>query len=150
MTRDGIVKGVVVCRKHKYGHLFHMFLVEGTRRNIIKAKNELGKEAMLERNDFYPAKIPSLRISKEDMDKIKSGVHIINHRITPKWIDLVDGFKNKRFNVIKLTHANRHVYLRLYSIDRSIKRKIIKESANGILTKEILSVRYVIRDILFE
>lgn len=140
----------MVCRKHKYGHLFHMFIVEGTRGNIILAKNEFGRKEKLERNDFYPIKVPSLRISKEDMDKVIAGVHILNHKITKSWIGLVEGFKNREFNVIRLTHANRRVYIKLDAIDRSIKRKIIKESANGVLTKEILSIRYVIRNVLFE
>lgn len=147
---DGIKKGVMVCRKHKYGHLFHMFIVEGTGGNIILAKNEFGRKEKLERNDFYPIKVPSLRISKEDMDKVIAGVHILNHKITKSWIGLVEGFKNREFNVIRLTHANRRVYIKLDAIDRSIKRKIIKESANGVLTKEILSIRYVIRNVLFE
>lgn len=147
---DGIRKGVVVNRKNIYGHLYNVFLVEGTSGDIIKAKNELGKKTILERDDFYPVKTPSLRISKEDMDKIKAGVHTLNHAITKSWIDVVEGFKDGQFKIIKLTHVNRHVYVLLDSINRSIKRKVIKESANGVLTKEILSVRYVIRDILFE
>lgn len=147
---DGIVKGVVVRRKNIYGHLYNTFLVEGTRGDTVEAKNTLGKKTTLERNDFYPVKVPSLRISNEDMDKIKAGVRILNHNITKSWIDLVEEFKDTNFKVIRLTHANRKVYVLLNSINRSIKRKIIKESANGTLMKEILSVRYSIRNILFE
>ena len=150
MTNDGIVKGVVVRRKNIYGYLFNTFLVESTCGDNIKAKDTLGKKTILERNDFYPVKVPSLRISKEDMDKIKAGVRILNHNITKSWIDVVERFKDTNFKVIMLTHANRRVYVLLDSINRSIKRKIIKESANGILTKEILSVRYVIHNTLFE
>ena len=147
---DGIVKGVVVRRKNIYGHLYTTFLVKGTRGDTIEAVNILGKKTKLERNDFYPVKVPSLRISKNEMDKILAGAHILNHNITKSWIDVVEEFKDTNFKVIRLTHANRRVYVLLDSINRSIKRKIIKESANGVLTKEILSVRYVIRDILFE
>lgn len=147
---DGIVKGVVVRRKNIYGHLFNTFLVKGTRGDTIEAINTLGRKTTLERNDFYPVKVPSLRISKEDMDKIKAGVCILNHNITKSWIDVVEEFKDTNFKVIRLTYANRKVYVLLNSINRSIKRKIIKESANGTLMKEILSVRYSIRDILFE
>lgn len=147
---DGIVKGVVVRRKYIYGHFFNTFLVEGTRGDTIKAKDTLGRKTTLDRNNFYPVKVPSLRISKEDMDKIKAGVRIFNHNITKSWIDVVEKLKDTNFKVIRLTYANRRVYVLLDSINRSIKRKVIKESANGVLTKEILSIRYVIHEILFE
>lgn len=147
---DGIKKGVAVYRKNKYGHLYNIFLVEGTRGDKILAKTLNGRKITLERNDFYPVKIPSLRISNEEMDKIIAGVRVFNHNITQSWVDVVEGFKDGQFKIVKLTHVNRHVYVLLDSINRSIKRKIIKESANGVLTKDILSVRYVIRDILFE
>ncbi len=62
MNTDGIVKGVVVYRKNKYGHLYNVFLVEGTNGDAIKAKNILGRKTKLERNDFYPVKVPSLLI----------------------------------------------------------------------------------------
>lgn len=150
MITDGIAKGIVVCRKHKYGHLYHLFFVEGTSGDIIKAKDEIGRKTTLKRSDFYPTKVPSLRISKEDMDKIIAGVRVLNHKITKSWIDVVEGFKNRRFKVIRLTQANRRVYVKLNDIDRSVKKKIIKESANGILTKQILSIRYIISSIVFE
>lgn len=147
---DGIVKGVVVRRKYIYGHFFNTFLVEGTRGDTIKAKDTLGRKTTLDRNDFYPVKVPSLRISKKDMDKIKAGVRIFNHNITKSWIDVAEKIKDTNFKVIRLTYANRRVYVLLDSINRSIKRKVIKESANGVLTKEILFIRYVIHEILFE
>lgn len=150
MTNDGIKKGVVVYRKNIYGHLYNVFLVEGTRGDTILAKNKLGKLTTLERNDFYSVKVPSLRVSKEEMDKIKAGVRVFNHHITQSWVDVVEGFKNKEFQIIRLTHANRRVYVLLENIERSIKRKIIKESANGTLTKQILSIRYTIWDTMFE
>lgn len=150
MNTDGIVKGVVVYRKNKYGHLYNVFLVEGTSGDTIKAKNILGRKTKLERNDFYPVKVPSLRISKEDMDNIIGGARVLNHNITKKWIDIVEGFKNKQFEIIKLTQSNRRVYVLLSNIDRSVKRKIIKESANGTLTKQIFSIRYTIYKIVFE
>lgn len=147
---DGIKKGVVVYRKNKYGNLYNTFLVEGTSGNTIKAKNIFGKKTILERNDFYPVKVPSLRISKEDMDKIINGARYLNQKITKSWTDVVEGFKNKRFKIIRLTQANRRVYVKLNDINRSVKKKIIKESANGILTKQILSIRYIISSIVFE
>ena len=147
---DGIKKGVVVYRKNKYGHLYNVFLVEGTSGDTIKAKNIFGRKTTLERNDFYPVKVPSLRISKEDMDKVVTGVRILNHNITKQWVDVVEGFKDKQFEIIRLTQTNRRVYVLLDKIDRSVKRKIVKESANGILTKQILSIRYIISDIVFE
>lgn len=147
---DGIKKGVVVYRKNIYGHLYNVFLVEGTRGDVFLAKKVYGRKITLERNDFYPVKTPSLRVSKEEMDKIKADVKVFNHNITQSWVDVVEGFKEKQFEIIRLTHANRRVYVRLDRIDRSIKRKIIKESANGTLTKDILSIRCMIRDIVFE
>ena len=147
---DGIKKGVVVYRKNIYGHLYNMFLVEGTRGNTFKAKNTLGKKTILERNDFYPVKTPSLRVSKEEMDKIIAGIRVLNHNITQSWIDVVEGFKNNEFQIVRLTHANRRVYVILENIERSIKKKIVKESANGTLIKQILSIRYTIWDKIFE
>ena len=147
---DGIKKGVVVYRKNTYGHLYNIFLVEGTRRDKIFAKTLSGFKITLERNDFYSVKVPSLRISKEEMDKVIAGVRVFNHNITPTWIDVVEGFKEKQFEIIRLTHANRKVYVMLESINRSVKNKIVKESANGILTKQIFSIRCVIWNIIFE
>lgn len=147
---DGIKKGVVVYRKNKYGHLYNVFLVEGTRGDNIKAKNIFGRKTILERNDFYPVKVPSLIISKEDMDKVVDGVRVLNHNITKQWVDVVEGFKDKKFEIVKLTQANRRVYVLLDKIYRSVKRKIVKESANGTLTKQIFSIRYIIRDFMFE
>lgn len=147
---DGIKKGVVVYRKNTYGHLYNIFLVEGTRGDKIFAKTLSGLKITLERNDFYPVKVPSLRISKEEMDKVVAGVRVFNHNITPTWIDVVEGFKEKQFEIIRLTHANRKVYVMLESINRSVKNKIVKESANGILNKQIFSIRYAIWDIIFE
>lgn len=116
---DGIKKGVAVYRKNKYGHLYNIFLVEGTRGDKILAKTLNGRKITLERNDFYPVKIPSLRISKEE------------------------------FEIIRLIHANRKVYVMLESINRFFKNKIV-ESANGILTKQIFSIRCAIWNIIFE
>lgn len=147
---DGIKKGVVVYRKNIYGHLYNTFLVEGTSGDTIKAKNTLGKKTTLERNDFYPVKTPSLRVSKKEMDKIIAGVRVLNHNITQSWIDVVEGFKNNEFQIVRLTHANRRVYVILENIERSIKKKIVKESANGTLIKQILSIRYTIWDKIFE
>lgn len=147
---DGIVKGVVVRRKNIYGHLYNTFLVKGTRGDTIEAVNTLGKKTKLERNDFYPVKVPSLRISKEEMDKVVAGVRVFNHNITQSWVDVVEGFKEKQFEIIRLTHANRKVYVMLESINRSVKNKIVKESANGILTKQIFSIRCAIWNIIFE
>lgn len=147
---DGIKKGVVVYRKNIYGHLYNTFLVEGTSGDTIKAKNTLGKKTTLERNDFYPVKTPSLRVSKKEMDKIIAGVRVLNHNITQSWIDVVEGFKNNEFQIVRLTNANRRVYVILENIERSIKKKIVKESANGTLIKQILSIRYTIWDKIFE
>lgn len=147
---DGIKKGVVVYRKNIYGHLYNTFLVEGTSGDTIKAKNTLGKKTTLERDDFYPVKTPSLRVSKEEMDKIIAGVRVLNHNITQSWVDVAEGFKNNEFQIVRLTHANRRVYVILENIERSIKRKIVKESANGALIKQILSIRYTIWDKIFE
>lgn len=147
---DGIKKGVVVYRKNIYGHLYNEFLVEGTRGSTFLGKNKLGKRTTLERNDFYPVKTPSLRVSKEEMDKIIAGVRVLNHGITQSWVDVIEGFKNKEFQIVRLTHANRRVYAVLGNIERSIKRKIVKESANGTLIKQTLSIRYTILDKIFE
>lgn len=147
---DGIKKGVAVYRKNKYGHLYNIFLVEGTRGDKILAKTLNGRKITLERNDFYPVKVPSLRISKEEMDKVIAGARVFNHNITQSWVDVVEGFKEKQFEIIRLTHANRKVYVMLESINRSVKNKIVKESANGILTKQIFSIRCVIWNIIFE
>ena len=147
---DGIKKGVVVYRKNTDGHLYNIFLVEGTHGDKIFAKTLSGLKITLEKNDFYPVKVPSLRISKEEMDKIIVGVRVFNHNITPTWIDVVEGFKKKRFEIIRLTHANRKVYVMLESINRFVKNKIIKESANGILTKQIFFIRCAIWNIIFE
>nr|DAF91882.1 MAG TPA: hypothetical protein [Podoviridae sp. ctZkC8] len=147
---DGIKKGVVVYRKNRYGHLYNVFLVEGTRGSTILCKNKLGKRTTLERDDFYPVKVPSLRISKEEMDKVIAGVRVFNHNITQSWIDVVEGFKEKQFEIIRLTHANRKVYVMLESINRSVKNKIVKESANGTLAKQIFSIRCAIWDRMFE
>ena len=147
---DGIKKGVVVYRKNIYGHLYNVFLVEGTRGDVFLAKNKLGKLTTLERDDFHPVKTPSLRVSKEEMDKILAGVRVFNHHITQSWVDVVEGFKNKEFQIVRLTQANRRVYVVLENIERSIKKRIVKESANGTLTKQTLSIRYTIWDIVFK
>ena len=84
---DGIKKGVAVYRKNKYGHLYNIFLVEGTRGDKILAKTLNGRKITLERNDFYPVKVPSLRISKEEMDKVIAGVRVFNHNITQSWVN---------------------------------------------------------------
>ena len=48
-----------------------------------------------------------MRISKEEMDKVIAGARVFNHNITQSWVDVVEGFKEKQFDIIRLTHANR-------------------------------------------
>lgn len=148
--KESIKVGSIVVRKNSYGFLPEYYLVFDKSKRSLCLRLPSGREYDLPKEDFTPIKIQTLVISELEYFAIRKCVLFLKHRITKTWEKLYDNFKAGQRVVRLNVYKGLSFIVELGDVQKTYKKVLIKESANGKLYKEELWISYTIRQILFE
>lgn len=142
--------GSVVVHKNSYEFSPMYYLVFGKSGRNLYLRTPYGRKYSLSKEDFMPVEIQTLVISKLEYFAIRKCVFVLKHNITKTWKKLYDNFKAGQ-NVARLkVYGGSSFIVELENVQKTYKKVLIKESANGKLYKEELWISYTVRRILFE
>ena len=142
--------GSIVVRKNSYGFLPIYYFVFGKSGRNLYLRIPNGREYSLPKEDFVPVEVQSLVISELEYFAIRKGVFVLKHHVTKTWEKLYDNFKAGQHVARFKVRGGSSFIVELGDVQKTYKKVLIKESANGKLYKEELWISYTVRRILFE